>query len=536
MSTGAAERTAVVLRGDNAEVEFGSFGLDAYETFLKVKQLPEKHLAFDAFTGTYKVTTPARFAHILDPSMSAPVRPALPLASHLFDYQAWVDRRALEAKRFACWLDTGLGKTPILLEFARQVVARTGGRSLILSPPGLVLEQTCEQAARFYGEGLRIDRLATRGAVAEWCARPGPGLAITNYEKLIPGEIGEMRRPAGLIADESSILKTGGGKIKWHLIRSARGIEYKLSCTATPAPNETMEYASQAAFLETIRHEGEVLWTWFRRDKNGDWSVKPHARPSFYRWLASWSMYLRDPARFGWKDVLAELPEPQWSEERLPLTAEQQDAMYSVLADSGSGLFAHSLGVRERTKLAQIARGFIYEGTGAARRARRIPSAKALRVAEITRAEAAAGRPVIVWTVFDEEAAILAELLADLEPVTVDGSVPESARSALLGRFLGGHAPVLITKAQVGGYGLNLQRAKSMVFSGFDDSAERMYQAVRRAYRYGQTDRLRVFIPYVPELEGLMFANIRAKERRFMDEVQAQETEYLQVIRDGGLA
>ncbi len=247
-------------------------------------------------------------------------------------------------------------------------------------------------------------------------------------------------------------------------------------------------------------------------------------------------MYLRDPARFGWKDVLAELPEPQWSEERLPLTAEQQDAMYSVLADSGSGLFAHSLGVRERTKLAQIARGFIYEGTGAARRARRIPSAKALRVAEITRAEAAAGRPVIVWTVFDEEAAILAELLADLEPVTVDGSVPESARSALLGRFLGGHAPVLITKAQVGGYGLNLQRAKSMVFSGFDDSAERMYQAVRRAYRYGQTDRLRVFIPYVPELEGLMFANIRAKERRFMDEVQAQETEYLQVIRDGGLA
>ncbi len=367
--------------------------------------------------------------------------------------------------------------------------------------------------------------------MAAWCCGPGGAIGITNYEKLIPGDLTEMRRLGGLVADESSILKTGGGTIKWNLIRSARGIEYKLSCTATPAPNETMEYASQAAFLETIRHEGEVLWTWFRRDKRGEWSVKPHARPSFYRWMASWSVYLRDPARFGWRDVLAELPEPEWIEERLPLTAEQQDAMYGVLSAAGCGLFAHSLGVRERAKLAQIARGFVYDGTGPARTAKRIPSAKPLRVAEITRQEAAAGRPVIVWTVFDEEAAILAELLADLGPVTVDGATPEAARSGLLGRFLTGGAPVLITKARVGGYGLNLQRAQAMVFSGFDDSAERMYQAVRRAYRYGQTGKVRVFVPYVPELEGLTYTNIRAKERRFLAEVQAQETEYLQVIK-----
>ncbi|HMG64798.1 MAG TPA: helicase-related protein, partial [Streptosporangiaceae bacterium] len=154
------------------------------------------------------------------------------------------------------------------------------------------------------------------------------------------------------------------------------------------------------------------------------------------------------------------------------------------------------------------------------------------RVAEIARQEVRAGRPVIIWTVFDEEAAIVRDLLADLNPVTVDGSTPEAARPALLASFTEGDAPLLISKAQVGGYGLNLQRAKSMIFSGFDDSQERMYQAVRRAYRFGQTDRVRVFVPYVPELEGLMFENVQAKERRFAAEAAAQEDEYLRVIEN----
>lgn len=82
------------------------------------------------------------------------------------------------------------------------------------------------------------------------------------------------------------------------------------------------------------------------------------------------------------------------------------------------------------------------------------------------------------------------------------------------------------------GYGLNLQFVTSMVFSGFDDSFERAYQAVRRAYRYGQTKPVRVWWPYVPELEGLVFGNIRTKEARFLEEVAAQEAEYRKALAD----
>lgn len=517
----------------DACVTFDAFDLDAYRTFVRAKQVPEKRLVYDWNADRYELRMPRRFAAMLDPAAAVTECPAEPLADHLFDYQAWIVERALRARRFAAWLDTGLGKTAVFLEFARQVLARTGGRVLIFSPLS-VLDQTIAEWRRWYaGTRISLQRIDSREALAQWCTKPGRGLAICNYEKLIPGILNELRHLAGLILDESSILKTGGGVIKWNLIKSARGVEYKLSCTATPAPNDTMEYASQAAFLETIRHEGEVLWTWFTRDKRGVWSVKPHGRKAFYRWMSSWSIYLRDPARFGWRDVLADLPEPITIEEKVPLTDAQRTERQRILVDAGADMFAtQRLGVRERGKLAQIARGFIYESSGAQRSARRIRSLKPERVAELVREEVAAGRPTIVWTVFDEEAAIVAELLRDLRALVVDGSVPDYARYGLIGSFLAGQHQALITKPQVAGYGLNLQRAQAMVFSGFDDSQERMYQAVRRAYRFGQTERVRVHVPYVPELEGLMFENIATKEARFEAEVAEQEAQYLEVLRE----
>src|SRR2546430_1607589 len=194
---------AVQLVDGRAEVRFDRYDLDAFDLFLRVKALPEKRLAYDWRTDTDTVVTPARFARLLDPALPESARTALPLASHLFDYQAFIVERALEARRYAVWADTGLGKTAMFLEWARQVLARTGGRVLILSPLG-VIEQTRAEAERFYGPELVPVRLETRAALAEWCRGAGPGLAITNPEKLIPGVMDDLRRCAGIVLDESS--------------------------------------------------------------------------------------------------------------------------------------------------------------------------------------------------------------------------------------------------------------------------------------------------------------------------------------------
>lgn len=521
--------TAVRIDGPLAVVEFAApFDLDSYALFLRAKQLPERQVTYDAERDAYRLTTPARFAPLLGAEATSLSAEPLPLAEHLFDYQRFIVEVALAARRYAVWADTGLGKTAIEQEFARQVVALTGGKVLILTPLQ-VIRQFIDMAATFYGDGLPMQHLHSREALLAWCRAPGSGIAITNPEKFIEGQVPELRLLAGLVFDESSLLKSGGGTIKWNLIHSARGIEYKLSCTATPAPNDTMEYASQASFLEKLRTEGEILWTFFTRDTRGDWRVKPHARDAFYRFMASWSVYLRNPAHFGFADLLSTLPLPEIYEYTLPITPVQQELAYGLMVKKGGGLFMDDrLGVQERSKLSQLAKGFLYQGQGAERQVARIDSAKPSFVANLVRADVADGRQVLVWTVFDAESAIVAEHLAAaaFEVAVLDGSMSETARAEILDRFRAGAVQVLISKAQLVGYGLNFQFCRSMVFSGFDDSFERLYQAVRRAYRYGQTERVRVHVPYIPELEGMIYTNIKRKQALFDADTAQMEREY----------
>lgn len=514
------------LNGALAEVTFDRFDLDSYGLFLRAKKLPESQLAYEWETDRYTLTTPARFAALLG---AAPERAAvdrLPLAGHLFDYQRWIAGLALDAERFALWADTGLGKTAIALEWIRQVAHLTGGRVLILVPTRELARQWGEEAARFYG-----------GALADWCKGEGQAVGVATYAAFVPGILPELRYVAGVVADESSILKTGGGTIKWNLIKSARGIRYKLSATATPAPNDTMEYASQAAFLEKLRTEGDILWTYFSRDKRGNWRIKPHAQQAFYRFMSSWSIYLRDPVRFGFADILSSLPEPDIREYRLEMTPVQREWMQGFLVRKNRGFLVDDrMGVQERSKLSQLAKGFLYDGPAAKRQVARIESPKPGFVADLARADVAEGRRTLIWTVFDAESAIVAEQLRDapFAVATLDGSMSDAARANALDRFKAGEAAVLISKAQLIGYGLNLQHATSQIFSGWDDSFERLYQAIRRSVRFGQRERVRVHIPYIPELEGLQLDNVRRKQAAFDRDTALMERFYREALE--GLA
>lgn len=556
--------------GDRMEVKFDRFDLDAYETFLRTKKLPESDLIFDPVTETYSLAAPARFASLMGVQGYSEWVETLPFPVSMFDRQRDVCMTALKVKRFAAWWDCGLGKTFLELEFARQAAHITGGRGLILTLKELI-PQFVELCAEYYpstgsgqaggaGSVLRDPRnnqlelrvLKTRAELIEFCKGPRDGtVAITNYEKFIgpgvnpnDGVIRELKWLSFLVADESSILKSGGGVIKWNLIKSARGIEYKLSCTATPAPNDIMEYASQAGFLEKLRSEGEILWTYFKRNAEGVWEVKPHALEAFYRFMASWSIYLRNPAAFGWKDHLKSIPEPVFIERVIPVTAHQLARARAVLTGgrgdggtgrNGSDLLAPAkdgagLGMVERTKLSQLAKGFIY--LDGRTRIDRVISKKPGVVAEIALAEVAAGRQVLIWTQFDEETAILSELLAGASFEVLTGSVKTPERRPIIERFKRGRTAGLITRAELLGFGQNFQNCEAQIWSGFTDSYEDFYQAVRRSYRYGQTKSVRIFIPYIAELEGAIRENLMRKAANFERDTQVQERYYLQAMRE----
>lgn len=530
----------IVIQDDVLSVRFDRFAPADYDLFLKVKALPEYQVAFNDSDESYTISAPSRFAGMLGVQVPN-IRPnRLPLPSFFFDDQTAIVEMALKGKRFACWSDCGLGKTLIQLEFARQVIHATGGKALIFTLNEIV-QQTMDECWRWYGDSLPIVRLKTREEMKQWCKSPGPGLAITNYEKMNhKGEadqvVNELRHLSAVILDESSRLKAGGGKQKWALIKSCRGIEYKLSCTATPAPNDTIEFASQASFLEKMRTDGEIIWTYFTRDnKTKRWTVKPHARKAFFEFMASWSIYVRDPKRYGWRLDQVEVPRPIVKIRDIPPMPEQIDEMQKMCTDPNGQLNlidSRATNAIQRNKLSQIAKGFRYIKGKSHSKYRLIPSRKPDYVAELIERELRLGLQTLVWTTFDAESDMIARKLEDrgIEYDLLVGKVKDCDRLPILDRFRHGGSRLLISRPALLGYGQNFQQCGSMIFSGWSDSYESYYQAVRRAYRYGQTQRLRVWIPVVRVLEGDMLDNIFHKQDKHEAAIAEMERNYIRAV------
>lgn len=508
-----------------------------HRVFLKTKALPENVIDYRWQDDSYTLRAPARFAGMLGLECPKHEGDPLPMAEYLFPYQSWVVAMALAAKRFAMWEDCGLGKGPQALEFSRHVIARTGGRVLIMAPLA-VCHQFTDEIAKFYGKMLPAAHIQDRDELMAWAKgdRPHlPLLGISNFEKLATGPINELRYLDGVILDEASILKNRHGVISKNICISTRGIEYKLACTATPAPNDTEEYATQSGFLETGgAHAGQaIIARFFQRkiSKGGGrekWVLRPHAREAFYRFMAGWSIYLRKPSAYGFEDPFADVPEPEIVEMKLEATAEQESEarVYWQSYDPGSLIPQEKLGVTQRTKLSQIAKGFIY---GVEKKSvRLIPSPKPKVVADLVRDALTAGRQSLVWTVFDAESDIIRDELTDAEGeiAVLNGKMSPDVRQMILDRFRHGEIRCLISKAALLGYGLNFQFCTRMIFSGFDDSFERFYQAVRRCYRYGSREQLKVYVPYIPGLENHVWENVLRKKSQWEVDTARQEEAY----------
>lgn len=449
------------------------------------------------------------------------IRSQWAIGAHLFDYQAWIVARALDRERFALFADTGLGKTAMQLDWAKNVHEQTGGRVLILAPLS-VCRQTCAEAARFYGDELVVDDLTSRTDLDAWLDT-GTGLGITNYEKFDkagPGDrFGGERWPvAGVVLDESSMLKAFGVR-KFAVMRAFAGVRYKLACSATPAPNQRTEFAQHAVFLDQVRSTTEYLTAYFM-NRDGDWQFKPHARDAWAANLSSWAVFLRDPKRWGFADHLHDLPELVELFPSVPLTEEQTMAAHCHESGDQPSLFGVTPGgVTSRTKMMQIAHGFeLADGHVAVR----YPTHKPTWIADIVAGKHADDQ-VIVWVTFDEEGDQLAAHIPG--SVHLSGKVKPAARDKAIEGFRASDpdAPrVLILKPAMFGFGVNLQACSVQVFSSITDSFERYYQCIRRSYRFGQTRPVTVYVP-LTDLDRAIAMNVMNKQSTFQSDADEIE-------------
>lgn len=384
----------------------------------------------------------------------------------LFDFQAACVKWALKRGRAALFLDTGLGKTLCQTTWANMVCEHTGG-DVIIAAPLAVAQQTVEEAAKF---GITVNYCRSDDEVK-------PGITITNYEML---DHFDLTGFAGVVLDESSILKSHTSKTREQLVQSFRDTPYKLSCTATPSPNDYIELGNQADFLGVMNAQ-EMLATFFTHD-GGDtskWRLKGHGKVKFWEWMATWSICIRNPADLGFDGSRYLLP---------PLNMVEHVVLGGQLTEGQLfHVVAQSLSERREAK-----RNSMDE---------RIALAASI-------ANEATG-PVIVWCHMNEESERLTKAIPDAVEVT--GSMSIEQKTANVMAFTHGEKRVLVSKASICGFGMNWQLCDTMIFAGMDDSFEKYYQAVRRCYRFGQKKPVYVHI-ITAETEGAVKANIERKQ------------------------
>jgi len=386
----------------------------------------------------------------------------------LYDFQQALVEWSIRKGRAAIFANCGLGKTPMTLAWAQNVVQYTNKNVLILTPLA-VSQQFIREGEKF---GIEIG-LSRDG-------KPAGKITALNYERLHKADESDY---AGVVCDESSILKHWTGKTQAAVTRFMAKIPYRLLCTATPAPNDFVELGTSSEALGNLSHSG-MLETFFRQMSDdekkkkatrddiihskrlswrviqsiGLWALKAHAFEPFWKWVSSWSRACRKPSDLGPYDDSRFLLPPLNRVDHMIVPPPPPGFLFTIPA---FGL-NQERGERRRTI-----------------------EQRAELVAKLVQGNETA----IVWCQYNPEADAIEKAIPDA--IQVKGTQSLEKKEELLGAFLDGEARVLVTKAKIAGLGLNMQHC-ARVITFVDHSYERFYQSVRRCWRFGQTRPVRL--------------------------------------------
>jgi len=387
----------------------------------------------------------------------------------LYPFQRDLLEWAVRKGRSAIYADCGLGKTPMQLAWADNVVRHTNKNVLVLTPLA-VSQQLVREGEKFGIEvGLSRD------------GKPAGKITALNYERLHKADEADY---AGVVCDESSILKHWTGKTQKAVTRFVSKTPYRLLCTATPAPNDFVELGTSSEVLGDLTHS-EMLSMFFRQISDdekkrratkddvihskrlswrviqsmGQWALKAHAFEPFWKWVSSWARACRKPSDLGdYDDAQFVLP---------PLN--RIDHMVVPRKPPPGYLFTlPAFGLNQE-------RG----------ERRRTIEERSELVSELVQGNETA----IIWCQLNDEADAIEKAIPDA--VQVKGTQSLETKEELLLSFLDGESRVLITKAKIAGLGLNMQHC-AHVITFVDHSYEKFYQSIRRCWRFGQKRPVRL--------------------------------------------
>lgn len=390
----------------------------------------------------------------------------------LYDFQKslveWAQRRG----RAAIFADCGLGKTFIQLVWAQNIVEKTNKPVLILTPLA-VSYQTVKE-----GEKLGIEVNNRRDGI-----KANDKLVVTNYERL---HYFNSTDYAGVVCDESSILKNYDGATRKAITDFMRKIPYRLLCTATAAPNDYIELGTSSEALGEMgatdminRFFKKVENTYSRKDEHrgGVYRFRGHAEHPFWRWVCSWARSLRRPSDIGYGDNGFILPALNIKHHPVEASRAPDGMLFDLPA---TNFFEEREAVR------------------------RTIEDRCERAAEILNSH---NRPAIAWCHLNDESSLLKEIVKDA--IEVKGGDSDEKKEELILAFTRGEVRAMVTKPRIAAFGMNWQHCSNQTYFP-SHSYEQYYQAIRRSWRYGQKKAVNVDI-ISTNGQALIFDNLQRK-------------------------
>lgn len=395
------------------------------------------------------------------------------MPDHLFGFQSDLVQWSLRKGRSAIFADCGLGKTAMQLAWAENVIRKTNKPVLILTPLA-VGSQTVKEAVKFGHEAVRSLDGKHSGKVS----------VVANYERLHYFNPEDF---AGVVCDESSILKNADGVTKQEVTQFLLRVPYRLLATATAAPNDFIELGTSSEALGYLGFQDmitkffkKVEKTTSRKEENmaGTWRFRGHAEELFWKWVCSWARAIRRPSDMGYSDDGYDLP-PVEFRQHIVSTDSAPDGFLFALPACG---LSEQRNERKRTleERCELAASLV-NGTG---------------------------KPFVSWCYLNSEGDLMEKLIPDAEQVS--GGDPDEKKEELFNAFSEGQIRGIITKPKIAGFGLNWQHCAHQTWFP-SHSFEQLHQGVSRSNRFGQKNRVIVDL-ITSEGEAEVLKNIKRKQ------------------------
>ncbi len=391
----------------------------------------------------------------------------LELNKSMFPFQKFIVQRALRAGKYAIFADCGLGKTLMQLEWAHQVNKHTNKPVLILAPL-VVAGQSIQEGSKFH---IYISRYDGTHSPSQ----------IINYEQL---ENIDASIFGGVVLDESSILKNFEGATKKLILDTFKNTPYKLACTATPSPNDPMEMGNHAEFLD-VMSRNQMLAMYFVHDggETAKWRLKGHAIKDFYRFISTWAIMLNNPADIGFEMNGYDLPALNLIERQIKTPDRDNGQLFNDAIISATN-FNAELRATKKERLSEV----------------------------VALVNSRPSENFIIWIKQNEEGETLKKMIPEAREVK--GSDNNDYKEKTLLGFANNEFRILITKTKIASFGMNFQNCRNQIFASLDFSFEGLYQAIRRSYRFGQTNEVNIYLITTDTMANVKNA-IDVKQKQF---------------------